>query len=569
MLAPIVPKIFDFTLERIPMDLSIRDLIVSNDRPEQGLRNAALRSISAGAAPIAAFDDLLKSFEPRELSAPGPEKRPDVSHEDRSDSDVRGAAKAKPDQLTHAADQWEDLPHDADIDVDLSDEATNIRSAVSTEPAPIEAARSAKTSQNSALHAFTEQTGEAGHELAVITPVMQTDLDNAAGTTVPNIPLSTKSQAVDLSSAPMAATASETPSTTIDPAVRPARLKDFASESATPTKLVPPDDDLNSETIASLVRKASNQSSTPSSSKQSNDLDAGLPTDFDHGPTSPSTKQPNLPAISAEQDFGVEAARERPLAGHGFLAAQEIDGDSILGTNGAKPLATPSALAQPHGSNSSAFPATATIGEATSAPMSGFAGAAAAEIATPLRPVPATVNGLTTVQGAAGISGNQASANGMDGAKAAAPARPATPIPLEDVAVRIARAAAGGADHITIKLKPAALGHVDVKLELTQDGRVAAVVTADRADTLDILARDAKSLERALADAGLKTDSGSLQFNLRGDGHHAFGRDDGQSAAPRTFTQRTNSVDTTNAAVGVLAGYANGRAASGGVDIRV
>ena len=40
----------------------------------------------------------------------------------------------------------------------------------------------------------------------------------------------------------------------------------------------------------------------------------------------------------------------------------------------------------------------------------------------------------------------------------------------------------------------------------------------ERSETLDLLQRDARSLERALNDAGLKADSGSLEFNLRGDG---------------------------------------------------
>jgi len=50
------------------------------------------------------------------------------------------------------------------------------------------------------------------------------------------------------------------------------------------------------------------------------------------------------------------------------------------------------------------------------------------------------------------------------------------------------------------------------------DGRVSAVVTADNKDTLDLLQRDQRALERALQDAGLKADSGSLSFNLRGGG---------------------------------------------------
>ena len=74
-----------------------------------------------------------------------------------------------------------------------------------------------------------------------------------------------------------------------------------------------------------------------------------------------------------------------------------------------------------------------------------------------------------------------------------------------------------GLSQIEIQLKPASLGAVDVKLELTHDGRLAAVISADRSDTLMQLQRGSGELQQALRDAGLQTDSGSLSFNLRGD----------------------------------------------------
>jgi flagellar hook-length control protein FliK len=89
---------------------------------------------------------------------------------------------------------------------------------------------------------------------------------------------------------------------------------------------------------------------------------------------------------------------------------------------------------------------------------------------------------------------------------------------VEQVAVQISRAASGGQDKLTIDLRPAVLGRVSVSLELGHDHRVIAVISADRPDTLDLLQRDARLLERALQDAGLKTDSGSLSFSLNGDG---------------------------------------------------
>ncbi|MGE5202185.1 MAG: flagellar hook-length control protein FliK [Acidobacteriota bacterium] len=88
---------------------------------------------------------------------------------------------------------------------------------------------------------------------------------------------------------------------------------------------------------------------------------------------------------------------------------------------------------------------------------------------------------------------------------------------LEQVAAGIKQAAKGGLDRIEIQLKPPALGAIDVRLELAHDGRVNAVISADRSDTLMMLQRGSGDLQQALRDAGLQTDAGSLSFNLRGD----------------------------------------------------
>lgn len=88
--------------------------------------------------------------------------------------------------------------------------------------------------------------------------------------------------------------------------------------------------------------------------------------------------------------------------------------------------------------------------------------------------------------------------------------------PTEQVSVHIAKAVADGGSKMEIHLKPAELGSVDVTIKTDADGRSHVTVTADKRDTLDMLQRDARGLERALADAGLKTDGNSLSFNLRG-----------------------------------------------------
>ena len=102
--------------------------------------------------------------------------------------------------------------------------------------------------------------------------------------------------------------------------------------------------------------------------------------------------------------------------------------------------------------------------------------------------------------------------------------------------MHIQRAAAAGRDQIRIRLHPAELGQIVVKLKLASDGIVKAVVLVDRPETLELMQRDARGLERALQDAGLKTDSGSLSFNLRGESEPGSnGEHDGlEFGAPET-----------------------------------
>lgn len=88
---------------------------------------------------------------------------------------------------------------------------------------------------------------------------------------------------------------------------------------------------------------------------------------------------------------------------------------------------------------------------------------------------------------------------------------------VEQIKVNIAKGAANGLDKIKIQLNPRELGTVEVKLDMSSDGKIQASISASRPETLDMLQKDAKGLEKAMADAGLKMDSQSMEFNLRGE----------------------------------------------------
>jgi hypothetical protein len=173
--------------------------------------------------------------------------------------------------------------------------------------------------------------------------------------------------------------------------------------------------------------------------------------------------------------------------------------------------------------------------------------AVAADSTATANPAGAATPGTTVT--AADQSATAQHANTAGGARATP-----SPAPVFDqIAISVNRAASDGLDRITIQLKPESLGRVDVHLQLGHDGRMAATFVADRQDTLDMLQRDSRGLERALNDAGLRTDSGGLSFNLRGDGRDYSGlaRDMAQGAqngAPAGTADTQSTAEATRPA---------------------
>lgn len=146
---------------------------------------------------------------------------------------------------------------------------------------------------------------------------------------------------------------------------------------------------------------------------------------------------------------------------------------------------------------------------------------------------------------------------------AARSARPAFQPVIAQVAAHVAQAAIEGNDRINIRLTPAELGRIDVRLEFAPDGRIQAVFAADRPQTVELLQRDARELERALQDAGLRADSGSLSFNLRGDG-----RGGAQHGAQSPIGDGSEEAVVERVSPQLQA-YSAGSAGSGRLDIRI
>lgn len=122
-------------------------------------------------------------------------------------------------------------------------------------------------------------------------------------------------------------------------------------------------------------------------------------------------------------------------------------------------------------------------------------------------------------------------------------ARPAAHPATGQVAVSVARAVEDGVERISIKLQPPELGRIDVRLDLGTDGRVQAMILADRPATLEILQRDMRELERALAGVGLDASAGGLSFGLRQNGNGQGGAQAGHPGHDRRAAGDQTAAD--------------------------
>jgi flagellar hook-length control protein FliK len=79
-------------------------------------------------------------------------------------------------------------------------------------------------------------------------------------------------------------------------------------------------------------------------------------------------------------------------------------------------------------------------------------------------------------------------------------------VPLKGVAlaVEIVSRMREGLRRFEIRLDPPELGRIDVRLEVDRHGQATTKLTVDRPETLDLLQREARGLERALQQAGLR-----------------------------------------------------------------
>jgi chemotaxis protein MotD len=281
--------------------------------------------------------------------------------------------------------------------------------------------------------------------------------------------------------------------------------------------------------------------------------EAALPRTKDAAPAADAK-----PALQAAKDIaalnpqandaarvGPEAAPklERPAVPDASAVRAGSDDKSLDGNSDAKPASETRAAKQPENAlaNQLAKQFGATAASADSAPVTLPDAARAAQ------------NNFTaasvTVQTAAMPMANQ-------------------PVPLQAaaLAIEIASRARDGMREFQIRLDPPELGRVDVKLNVDKHGQVNTHLTVDRPETLDLLRRDAQSLERALQQSGLKTSDGNLEFSLRQQTPDGFNQ---RQARPQPDDANGVLAVDADAAGGIHAEYQWAARLRGGVDIRV
>lgn len=118
---------------------------------------------------------------------------------------------------------------------------------------------------------------------------------------------------------------------------------------------------------------------------------------------------------------------------------------------------------------------------------------------------------------------------------------PQTPV-TEQIVFNVKSAVGNGSSKITIQLHPEDLGKLDITLDVDAKGKAGVTITADNKNTLDLLQRDSQGLQKALSDAGLKSDSGSLNFNLRGGQQEGQGQNQSQATNQYRKSQPDESL---------------------------
>ncbi|KAA5595722.1 hypothetical protein F1193_16325 [Blastochloris sulfoviridis] len=270
-------------------------------------------------------------------------------------------------------------------------------------------------------------------------------------------------------------------------------------------------------------------------------------------PQDASTPVPAQPKAASTKPAEPAARAATPVATDSGQATTASDSGTAAATAG-----TQESGADPSKPAANAPPAPHEASADTASPSADPARPAAANSAQPASAAP--------VQTALGLAPGQPIA--LATAPVTTDAARSTAVAASDVGVEIVARSKAGDSRFELRLDPPELGRIEVRLDVDKDGGVRSRLIVDRADTLDLLQRDARQLEKALQAAGLDTSKGGLEFTLR-DQSQSFQQGSDRDGWKTTSSETLTAVEETAPADPRAGSYGRLVGRSGGLDIRV
>lgn len=166
--------------------------------------------------------------------------------------------------------------------------------------------------------------------------------------------------------------------------------------------------------------------------------------------------------------------------------------------------------------------------------------AAVAADATPEIKADAVTSGTTSVSAADTLTAARTSGAETGKAAQASPAAQTAPAATVQVYSRMIERFDGRAQRYEIRLDPAELGRVDVRIEVGADKKVHAVLAAHDSAALTDLMRGQRALEASLRQAGIDVADGGIKFELSNETGHSWSNGASQGETSRNGQGSSN-----------------------------
>lgn len=139
-------------------------------------------------------------------------------------------------------------------------------------------------------------------------------------------------------------------------------------------------------------------------------------------------------------------------------------------------------------------------------------------------------------------------------------------VPVAAVPVEIGLKSLAGINRFDIRLTPDDLGQIEIRLDISEEGRVKAHIVVERPDALVSLQRETPQLERALSQAGLSSGQDGISMSLRQQNQDGAGSQDRRAGPPGQAAPSRHDEPEAPAAP-IMRRYSAGRAT--GIDRHV